>query len=887
MPALVVGAMLGPYEILSPLGAGGMGEVYRARDTRLDRTVAIKVLPAHLAASHDLRARFEREAKAVSSLNHPHICVLYDVGHESGTDYLVLEYLEGESLHDRLAKGPLPLDQALRYAAEIADALDKAHRHGVIHRDLKPGNVMLTKSGAKLLDFGLARTVQPAVGADGGLSDLETRSQPLTGRGTLLGTVQYMAPEQVEGKEADARTDLWSFGTLVYEMVTGQRAFTGNSPASLIGSILKDEPRPMRELKPLTPPPLERLVTTCLAKDPDERWQSAGDVARELRWVGEATGDASRPVTRRARRQTVAWMAAVLALTAAGFLAGRMRKGAVDAPRALHSYLVPPPRTSFYLVGDDAAPVVLSPNGAYAAFGAGGALVVQSMRDGASSTLASTEGAKHAFWSPDSRFLAFFAEGKLRTVEATGGPVSTLCDAINPRGGAWGSDGTIVFAPDIRTGLYRISVSGGAPAPVTRLDTSLHTTHRWPCFLPDGRHFVFLAANHSSPRGEQSGIYLASLDGGDPRRLFHAYSGPQYAPPGYLLFVRGTRLTAQPFDATALTVAGEPVRVADGVNNDWGTWRGVFSASGNGLLAYQTVEGGVGGEFCWFDRAGRLLQKLAEKSEAYAPRLSPDGRRLAFLLGDPNNDLWVQDLERGVRTRVTTDGGITVSPVWSADGKQILYVTQRQATPQNLFSLLVASASGAPGRRKILESADRLEPTDWSRDGRFILCDKGYVGTTDVWALPIADPSRGFPLADSPFIERNGQFSPDGRWVAYTSGETGRDEVYVTSFPEKGVRLQVSGGGAVQPRWRRDGRGIFFVSAARQMMAATVDASGPQFTVTDIRPLFPVNMFVGPRTSLIGYDVGPDGERFVINSAGDAGDPRVALVANWQAGLRR
>jgi len=878
------GTRFGPYEILSPLGAGGMGEVYRARDTRLDRTVAIKVLPSHLARDPERRARFEREARAVSALDHPHICTLHDIGQQDGVDYLVLEYLDGETLADRLQRGALPQEQALRVGAQVADALAKAHRAGIVHRDLKPGNVVLTKSGAKLLDFGLARIADtPTVAGD--ISTALTQARPLTKTGTLVGTFQYMAPEQLEGKEADARTDIFALGSMLYEMVTGKRAFEGKSQASLIGAILKDQAPPISKLQPMTPPALDRAVQRCLAKDPDERWQSAADVAAELQWIaggGARDGTPAAATAGSSRRERLAWAAAGLLLVVSLYLGRGWPRGPADAPRAIHAFLVAPPKTSFQLTGDEGAPVVVSPDGERVVFGADGHLWVHSLRTGAAVALASTEGARFPFWSPDSRFVGFFSEGKLRTVEASGGPVLTLCSATNPRGGAWSRSGVIVFTPDIRAGLWRIRASGGAPSALTRVDETVHTTHRWPSFLPDGRHVLYLAANHSSPRSEQSGIYLASLDGGEPRRLMSSYGSAQYAS-GFLLFVREASLLAQRFDPASLTPSGEPVRVADEVGFDSGVWRGTFSASENGILAYHAVGGGVGGQFAWFDRVGRPLGKVAERSEAYAPSLSPDGLRLAFLIGDPSNDVWAQELDRGVLTRVTTQGGVVPSPLWSPDGAEILNVTQEG----NEFTL-VATPTGGTGQGRVLHRAhERMEPTDRSRDGRFLLYDRGDVGMTDVWALPLAEPSKAFPLVATPFVERNGRFSPDGRWVAYTSRATGRDEVYVTSFPDASTRLQISGGGGKTPRWRGDGRELYFVSGDDGLMAAAVDGTGRRFGVREVKPLFRVNLYNGPRTNLTAYDVTSDGQRFLVNSAGEAGDPRVALVTNWLAELTR
>ena len=552
-----------------------------------------------------------------------------------------------------------------------------------------------------------------------------------------------------------------------------------------------------------------------------------------------------------------------------------------EAPRAIHSFFMPPEKTEFRPTGDDSAPLVLSPNGEHAAFGAGGKLWVQSLRTGRSTPLPSTEGGRSPFWSPDSRFVAFFSEGKLRVIEASGGSVRTVCDAPNPRGGAWSKTGVLVFAPDIRTGLVRVSASGGSPEPVTRVDTNQHTTHRWPHFLPDGRHFLYVAANHATPRSEQAGIYVASLDGKENRRLFSSYGSAQYAS-GWLLSTRDTSLMAQRFDAGTMGLSGEPVRVADDVSFDYGTWRSVFSVSENGVLAYQLAQTGVGGQLTWLDTAGRTVGTVGERSEAYALRLSPDGRRASVLFGDPNNDIWIYDLPRGVRTRQTTDAQVTGSPVWSPDGSEILYVSQRELGE---FVLSTIASDGAGASRILHRSKERIEPSDWSRDGRYVLCDKGNIGATDIWVYPLSEPDKAYPLVQTPFFDLNGQFSPDGRWVAYRSVESGRNEIYVTPFPRGGARWQVSAGGATQPRWSRDGRTLYFWSTGQELIAASVDGTGSRFEVQNTRALFPVNISLGPRVGIIGYDVSPDGGRFLVNSAGDVGAPRLALVVNWMAEL--
>ncbi|HEX9304739.1 MAG TPA: protein kinase [Thermoanaerobaculia bacterium] len=882
---IAAGSRLGPYEILSPLGAGGMGEVYKARDTRLDRTVAIKVLSSHLSASPDVRQRFEREAKTISQLSHPHICALHDVGREGDTEYLVMEYLEGETLADRLAKGPLPLEQTLRFGIQIADALDKAHRQGIVHRDLKPGNVMLTKSGVKLLDFGLAKAIAPT-SQKSSQTNLPTQ-HALTKEGAILGTFQYMAPEQLEGKDADARTDIFALGVVLYEMATGKKAFSGATQASLISSILRDEPQPVSQVQPMSPPALDRIVKTCLAKDPEERWQSAGDVGKELRWIAEGSqvGTAVAAAPRR-RRDWFVWAAAAVLLFATVFLGNevrRLRTG--DHLRAIHSFLDPPEKTTFRLTGDDSAPIAISPDGERAVFGAGGKLWLQSLAAGAVAPLAATDGGRFPFWSPDSRSIGFFSGGKLKIMDASGGPIQTICDAPNPRGGTWGRTGVIVFAPDVGTGLSRVAASGGVPSPLTVLaDKKQHTTHRWPYFLPDGKHVLYLAANHASPRSEDSGIYVASLDGGAPRRLMSSYGSAQYAS-GWLLSVRERSLMAIPFDARRIEISGQPVRVADDANFDSGVWRGTFAASDNGVLAYQIAREGGGGRLTWFDFSGRRLAAVAEKSPAYSAELSPDGRRASVLMGDPNNDVWVDELDRGVQTRLTTDAQAQIAPVWSPDGSQIVLVQGLGGGSD--FVLVTIAADGAGRQKEIFRSKERLEVSDWSRDGRYLLVDRGNIGATDIWAFPITDPAKAFPLVQSPFLEHSGQFSPDGRWVAYVSQHTGRDEVYVTSFPSGGTRWQVSGSGGTQPRWSPDGRELYFVSAGDELTGAAVDGSGPRFEVKDVRALFRVNMYTGPRSGMYGYDVGPDGKRFLVNDAGEAGQARLALVVNWTAELKR
>jgi eukaryotic-like serine/threonine-protein kinase len=876
------GSRLGPYEILSPLGAGGMGEVYRARDTRLERMVAIKVLSKHLSISPDGRQRFEREAKTISQLSHPHICALHDVGREGDLEYLVMELLDGDTLSERLTKGALPLEQTLRYGSQIADALDTAHRQGIVHRDLKPGNVMLTKTGVKLLDFGLAKAV--AGGENTALTTSPTQAN-LTEKGTVLGTFQYMAPEQLEGKEVEGRSDIFALGVVLYEMATGKKAFTGSTQASLISAILRDEPPPISQVHPMAPPALDHVVKTCLAKDANDRWQSAGDVAKELRWIAEGSqaGAAAAPaIGRRGRREAVAWAAAGLLALGALFLVNELRRARRSPPRTVHSVLAPPENTVFRMTGDDGAPIVLSPDGRRAVFGSGGRLWVQSLETGAAVALPSKSGGKFPFWSADSRSIGFFTDGKLKTADTSGGPVQDICDAPNPRGGAWNSEGVIIFAPDILTGLFRVPASGGQPTPLTVPDGSKHTTHRWPEFLADSRHFIYLAANHNVPESEETGIYLSELDGKGSRRLFPSEGNGQWVP-GWILSVRETTLIARPFDDRSFALGGEAIRAATNVHLDKGVWRGVFSASHTGLLAYQIAPSQGGTQLTWFDRSGKALEQVGERSAVYWPRLSPDGRRVAVAQGDPNSDIWVYETGRGTRIRLTAKANITGPAAWSPDGSRIVYVSRLPSG----FVLFIVPSNGSSEVREMATVSERIEPTDWSPDGRFILYGLGNIGASDIWALPVADPSKAFPLVRSPFVEASGQFSPDGRWVAYTSLESGRNEVYVTPFPAGGARWQVSTAGGNLPRWRGDGRELYFLSPDEVLMAATVTPGKDRFEVQTVVPLFRTNLSVSPRTDQYPYDVTADGNRFLVTASGDPEPPRVALVVSWDSVLAR
>src|SRR5579864_2162908 len=894
------GTRLGPYEIASPVGAGGMGEVYKARDTRLDRSVAIKVLTSGLAGAGDPRARFEREAKAISALNHPHICTLHDVGHEGDSEYLVMEFLEGESLSHRLAKGGLPLDQVYRLGAQIADALDKAHRRGIVHRDLKPGNVMLTRSGVKLLDFGLAKLRADATSSGhhdhghdsicttfiAGASDHHDARAPLTDRNVLIGTLPYMAPEQLDGREADTRSDLWALGCVLYEMAAGKRAFAATGQASLISSILTAEPRGVAEHQPQAPADLDHLIRACLAKDPEDRWQSAHDVMAELRWIAErgAVSGVAAPgpaAPRRRRRDgAVAALAVLLALGLVAALALRPRAGGTETTR----FVVLPP-----LDGDFAPGLAVSPDGRQLAFVAGAQgrreIWVRPLASLEARALPGTEGARFPFWSPDGRSLGFFANGKLMRVDLAGGAAQPLASANDGRGGAWSRTGMILFAPTPIAAIHRVPASGGADEAVTRLDrTREESDHRWPVFLPDGRHFVYLARARVP---DDHALVVGSLDGPEAKVLVKGLqSSIAYAASGgYLLYVRERTLVAQPFDPDRLRFTGEPVPLAQAVDPIGEGTPGTayaFFAAGAGTLAYRAGVRLIS-QPTWFDRAGRELGRAGPPGDFDEPALSPDGKDVAL---DRNDDhltsaVWMLDLERGALSRLSFGAGSALAPSWSPDGGRVAY------TCAQLRSLCLRAASGAGDEEVLLTSDAAKLVDDWSPDGRFLLYEEvSRKTTTDLWLLPLAGARRPALYLQTPFDETHARFSPDGRFVAYTSNESGRDEVYVQTFPAAGGKWQISTDGGDQAQWRADGKELFFLGLDRKLRAVAVKTEhgfepGIQQVLFAARTTVPAAL-----ASRASYAVAGDGRRFLVDQiVNDGGRIPIAVVLDWTRDL--
>jgi serine/threonine protein kinase/Tol biopolymer transport system component len=935
--ALQSGTRFGPYEILELAGAGGMGEVYKARDTRLERTVAIKVLPPHASGIADLRQRFEREAQTIAGLKHPHICVLHDIGSEAGTDFIVMEYLQGETLADRLARGkgrgsgvtaagaskpasassqakgtassgapssgtskteasavgkPLKLDEALAVAIQIADALDQAHQHGVVHRDLKPANVMLLSSGGsqsgtphvKLLDFGLAKLTGPA----DGIESAHTIQADLTGPGMVLGTVRYMAPEQVEGRSVDARTDIFAFGVVLYEMLTGRKAFDGKSQPSLIAAIMNVDPTPLSALLPTTPRALDRLVTRCLAKDPDDRWQTAHDLLIQLRWIVGRGAKRDAPVAAgtgaKRERWTLAAIAAGLLITA-GLSVPAFRYFQGPAEPDEFRFRVP-------AVGLSAADIAISPDGTTLALVArpgpeAPALYVRPVNEVTFRRLAGTDNASQPFWSPDSESIGFVAGGRLKKVAASGAPPQEI-GAIEGSffGGTWASDGTILFGS--AAGVRRISAEGGTSETITAAEKP-ESGHYWPSFLPDGKHYLYLSW---SSEADKRAIFVGSLGSKDTTRLLAADSNAQYAP-GYVLFRREATVLAQPFDAGSLALSGGPVQIVSEVGFNISNGRGFFNVSQNGTLIYFQSAAGTGAgraeatvnwQYGWHDRSGQLLAVAGDPAPYGDMDTSPDEKLIAVTRQDPaapGSDIWVIDWQRAVSTKVTLDPSDDMNPVWAPDGARIAFVSFRKGNAD----VFVKNANGVGPETPLLDSAADEFVEDWSKDGRYLVYKLGKGEFEDLYVLPFdaeGKPGKSFPIVEGPYHKDEPQFSHDGKWLAYGTDESGRFEIYVTSFPALDQKLKVTDAGGGRPRWRADGKELFFMALQSPVMAVDF-MPGPKINAGIPRQLFaPGGASAVPTRHL--WDVSADGQRFFfrnLSNVGVAGGGVPTVPANF------
>ena len=902
---LAPGARLGPYEIQSAIGAGGMGEVYRARDTRLHRTVALKLLSPAFADRSDRRQRFQLEARAISSLQHPHICTLFDVGEQDGQAFLVMEYLEGETLDDRLTRGPLPARDVLLYASQIAGALDHAHRVQIVHRDLKPSNVMLTSSGAKLLDFGLARG--PILAPEMTSSTASIVPNKLTAEGTLVGTFQYMAPEQLEGKSADERTDIFVFGTLLYEMATGRRAFEGTSQASLIASILTRHPPSVSSTRAERRPDglpdrLDHVVERCLAKNPEDRWQTARDLKAEIGWIVEGGSriGVPAPVVRRRSREALTWAIAVAAVLAA-VVALLFLSRPQEPPASLTRFAITiPPGVALLRSTGDFTYLAISPDGRHVAFVGTRAgvrrLFVQSFDSDTPRMLDGVNEPLSPFWSPDSRFIGYIAmdEGALKKVEITGGPPRTICTGFILSQPLWHRDGTIFFTL-YGSGLHRVSADGGEPTQLTRVDRSAparEINHFWPSLLPDGRHLLYMTTRLGE-NGQRATpiVYVVSLDSGARQEVAQVNSRMLFVPPGRVFYVHEGALLAHSFDLTSFKAIGEPVRLVEGLDYNRSSGASAFSVSDTGALVYHRSSTAF--HLAWFDRSGRELATVGNSQAIGHVRIAPQGDRVAVDVVDARfgtSDIWTHDLQRGIATRLTTDVNSERLPTWSPKGDRIAFYSDRGTGSDAAGDFFSKRSDGMGEEDAFFVSVGPQFIEDWSSDGRLIAYrNETRAQGDDVWLLPLEGDKKPRPFLPTRFEEWGPRFSPDSSWLAYVSNESGRNEVYIAPVSGPGARGLISTEGGGSPRWRRDGKELFYLSAdGRSLMAVPIALTTPVATAGTPQRLFTIDRQKAnpgnPRN--IAYDVAPDGQRFLfVVAASDQLPPQISIIVNWTAFL--
>ena len=864
-----------------------MGEVYRAKDTRLDRTVAIKILPTHLSDHPEFRQRFEREARAISSLNHPHICQLYDIGSHDGVDFLVMEFLDGQTLADRLLRGAIALPELLRSAIEIAEALETAHRVGIVHRDLKPGNIMLTKGGAKLMDFGLAKPATLGASSSAAaplLSAARTTSgpspaSPLTAAGSIVGTIHYMSPEQIEGRDADARSDIFAFGAVLYEMATGKRAFEGKSQISVASAILEKEPEPIAASKPFTPAALDYLVATCLAKDREDRFQSAHDVRLQLKGISISSPSvAAKFATQPSRSRVLALLLAGVALLLVGAGIAYLLKPVGSPALSVRAYIPPPPGPTFPMSGLEIGPVVVSPDGKSLAFSAVDEqgmtkLWLRSLNAQQATVLDGTEDASKPFWSFDGQDLAFSADGNLKRISIAGGTPQVIADGVGSEsgGGTWNSDGTILFCKDLFGPIYRVSASGGEVSPATKIKAT-DRSHDEPFFLPDGKHFLF--AVHTLSGSFEIRVGELGKPGQDAVVVVPGQM-PQFAS-GHLLFSRDAHLMAQRFDAGTWKLAGESQMLGNAR---------YFSVSPNGVLAYH--ESSAESELKVFDRNGSVVATPGPLAIYDFPRFSPDGKSIAVTVQDPksgSDDVWVYPVAAGQAARITF-GPTNFYAIWSPDGRQLAYSQGENGK----VSIWKRWLDGGHPDQKLYSNDDYLFllPIDWSRDGKYVSMHlSNKQGVYSNWSLPLAGGPAFRPAATAGLnaSEYEGRFSPDGRWLTYFAYDTGRPEVYVVPFPGAGSKSQVSTTGGWLPRF--GGKELFYVTMGNRLMAAQIHTQ-PTFGVDSIHPMFQLDFPNPPdRTSPL-YDVSADGQRFAVLTGDRSKTTTITLLTNWPEELKK
>lgn len=892
----MIGKKISHYKITAELGAGGMGQVYLATDTKLDRKVALKFLPPHLSPVGDIRARFIQEAKAASALNHPNVCTIHDIQDHDGQMFIVMEYVEGQTLRARI--GNLSLKQVTEFGAQIADGLAAAHEKGIVHRDIKSENIMVRKDGIVLImDFGLAKLH--------GVSRL-------TKEGSTLGTAGYMAPEQVQGQDVDHRADIFSLGIVLYEMLTGELPFKGTHEAAIAYEIVNVDAAPPSALNPEIDPELDRIVLECLDKEPDERYQSARELAKDLKRHRRDSGrkrvsrvstirpsaytvppaesaPTAAPAVSKPRSSVLPWTVAALSVVCAVAIgAWHFGSPAPEQP-VRRSHLLAPDGKAFRNFGG--GHLALSPNGEKVAFVAVDSstghtsLWVRPLNSLVALELPNTNDAMFPFWSPDSRYIAYFDNDHLRKIQATGGPPLTICDAPAGRGGSWNKDNVIIFAPVYQqSAINRVAAAGGDPEPVTTLDSAFHDhTHRWPVFLPDGVHFLYFARTETGSGGEADAICLGSLDGSIGQRLIRTKSNIEFAA-GHILYLRDGTLMVQAFDEGSLTFSADAYPIAEHVSFDQGWSRGIFTASQNGLLAYQSGAIIAGSQLTIYDRHGELLDTIGSWERQYAPQFSPDGSRVAVDITDQSTgtvDIWIHELARGIRTRLTFDAADDYTPVWSPDGLRIAFASERGGKS----AAYVKNADGV-GETKLLmevESGEELYLQSWSSDGQYIACVLSRAKGDDVEIIEVASGKFVASLADTLFNEDWPAISPDGRWLAYESDETGKEQIYVALLANPGAKWQVSTNEGDRPVWRADGKELFFLDNTDRLMVAQVDGDGASFKVGKVTPLFSLR---ASRPGTI-YDVSNDGQRFLVNTRSSSGSiSAITLVSNWDKELQ-
>ncbi len=898
----MIGRTIGHYRILEELGRGGMGVVYKAQDTNLERFVALKFLPPDLSTSDVERARFLQEAKAVGSLSHPNICTIYGIEEEAGQSFIVMEFVEGKTLKE-LQKN-IPMKQAVEIGIQVADGLAAAHEKGIVHRDIKPDNIMIRKDGrVQIMDFGLAKFK--------GVSTL-------TKAGSTVGTVGYMSPEQIQGQETDHRTDIFSLGVVLYELFSGDPPFRGYHETAITYEIVNVDPTSLSVLKPEISPELDAIVLECLEKEPSERYQSVAEVGKDLRRFKRESGrhaqshtmpaaavrrpsTLSADTTGRGNSRAVRFLPWLLAgICIAGVVVfAFVFKGFTSAERTtIRAFLPLSGKFAFSMYGIDSGPAVLSPDGRHLAFDASDStgkpyLFVWDLDAPSPRRLEGTEGALYPFWSPNSQFLGFFVQGKLERIDASGGAPIMICDARNARGGTWNAEDMIIFTPSPGDPLFLVPASGGAPIPITKLDLSQNVnSHRWPWFLPDGKHFLYYSRTTvSGGSNEGDAICVGSTDGKETRVLVHASSNAQYAS-GYLLYTRDNALVAQSFDPGSLELKGDSFTIAEGVAFDDWTIHSLFTASQNGILIYQTGNAHLDSRLVFLNRNGTPDRIIGDRVEFLQPRISPDGEQVAtdaYDLRTHNIDIWIYGAQHNNKTRFTFAPGSEQYPTWSPDGRQVYFM----ANPGGTADLYQKSSSGAGHDQLVLRTPGDKIPLDMSHDGKYLLYQMfgGPRSRWDLWIMPVVSAQndsahRSYPYLQSEFNETDGRFSPDGRWIAYTSDESGQNEVYVGTSAAAGGRWQVSTSGGRGPRWRQDGKEIYYLSPENKIMAASIASDNGSIAVSNIHPLFAVPLIVS--RILPSYDVSPDGNRFLVNMQSENQDQTpLSLCVNWDAALGR